>query len=96
MRGPWASPADPHFIGEMPDEYENRETRWPRSDAGTAEPIPPGHGEPAPPPSLEDGVLVPVCPHCGGLVRRELTDPDRQRGWRCDIDGPVVPRWEED
>jgi hypothetical protein len=76
MRGPWASPADPHFIGELLD------------------PIPPGAGEPAPPPSLEDGALVPVCPHCGGLVRRELADPD-QRGWRCDVDGPVIPRWED-
>lgn len=43
----------------------------------------------------------PVCPGCGGLVRRALADdPSRYRSeayapktWVCDYHGPVTPVW---
>jgi hypothetical protein len=41
---------------------------------------------------------VPVCPVCGGLVRRDLLaltgEGQRFGPWRCDLHGEQVPVWE--
>ena len=37
-------------------------------------------------------MIVPVCPVCGGLLRRDLDgDP---LDWRCDLHGAQSPMWE--
>jgi len=64
------------------------------------EPIPPGHGE-GTPDVLDPLEPVPVCPACGGMLRRlppaSVTGDDSVRDFssrgrlRCDIHGVVAP-----
>lgn len=53
------------------------------------DPLPPGHGERWDEWTSEP---VPVCPACGGQVRRDLAEFP-VTGWRCTVHGAVNPEW---